>query len=209
MEVIVSDGALIAPTQWRKSSDWNYTRISSSARGRDTSPQTEAARHRRAGAGSGRERDTRYREREERRRDQFKAPSIDVLRHDVTTARDQRRLALALLDIWRQLHADFSSLAVAGRIGRQVGQRIALRDIADHTGERVIHLLRLGADQFAASLFDEHFQAARPQTEMAQEAGRFAANALLNARADGLDQNSRNDRARFQHGFERILLRYP
>jgi len=43
MEVIVSDIALIAPTKWRKPSDWNYTKVSSSARGRDTAPQAEAA----------------------------------------------------------------------------------------------------------------------------------------------------------------------
>ena len=52
----------------------------------------------------------------------YSQASVSVFGHDVTAARDQRRLALALLDFGRQLHLDFSPLAVARRIGRLVGE---------------------------------------------------------------------------------------
>src|SRR5262249_54421059 len=81
--------------------------------------------------------------------------------------------------------------------------------MAHHLGERFFHLFRLSVDQLAARLIDEHLQAARSQTDVAQEAGRFAANALLDTPGNGLDQDARDDRPGFQYFFERLLFRYP
>lgn len=135
-------------------------------------------------------RDPRYRKREKRNCGAVNVISIYIFRHDVTAACDQRRLALAFLDLRRQLHLYFAPLAVAGRVGRQICQRVTRCDIAHHTDKRSFHLLRLGADQFTARLLDKHLQAARPQPDVAQDAGRFTANALFDAPSNGFDQSA-------------------